>query len=183
MIELRAITPIFAGHAGRQQRNIEPNRTQQPGKRTIKFVAEAAAPSLHNLSDECVFVAHDGSAESNVEILKRNTQQVRPMQIPQHLRRGRKGSGVRDALEIGGSIQHGGLPSFARPDSRARLSHELIRYTGSSSCIHPVSGFGSAVKSRTNFSSTMRLLGGLERNARSVFATSRIARVNSLFDL
>ena len=63
-------------------------------------------------------------------------------------------------------------------------SPSASRHTGSSSCDHPgISGLASAVRSRISFSSTNRLVGGFERSARSVLATSRRARVSSRFDL
>src|SRR5271170_6608267 len=61
---------------------------------------------------------------------------------------------------------------------------EAVFHTGNCSCIHPgVSSFGSVVKSITSRSSTIRLLTGFERRARSAFATRRIARVKSRRDL
>src|SRR5580692_3210247 len=105
------------------------------------------------------------------------------MQVAQHLRRGCKRSGVRDAVEICGDVEHGSCRAVLGRTAVGGCPHAIVDYTGSSSCIQPASGFGSEVRSITNFSSTIRLLGGLERNARSVLATSRMARVSSRFDL
>lgn len=63
------------------------------------------------------------------------------------------------------------------------MKRKVKIYTPSSSCIHSGSGLGSAVKSSISFSRTRRLLGGFERNARSDFATRRMARVSSRLDL
>src|ERR1700737_4559378 len=73
---------------------------------------------------------------------------------------------------------------FDRQNGKVQLEiAQAEDYTPSSSCIHSGSGLGSAVRSSTSFSSTMRLLGGLERKARSDFAPRRIARAGSRFDL
>ncbi len=73
------------------------------------------------------------------------------------------------------------------PTSIAEINGELLHlppHTGSCSCIHPgASIFASAVKSITRRSSTIRLLTGLDRRARSAFATRRIDRVKSRRDL
>ena len=183
MIELRAVAALIAGHASREQCHWKPDGTQQPGKRSIQFVAEATAALLHDLSNKSVLIAHNLSAESNVEIFERDTEHVGPMQVAQNVWSGRERSDVGDAVEISGDVEHGGiaeLRSNRQPGAAARYHAD---YTGNSSCIQPISGFGSDVRSSTNFSSTIRLLGGFERNARSVFATSRMARVSSRFDL
>lgn len=122
MIELGTIAVIFTWHAGREQTNLKPDCTQQGCKSSIEFVAEAATTPLHDLVDEGILLAHDLSARSDIEVLKGDTEQVSSMQIAQHCKRGRKRSGVRDSVEIGRDVEHGGLPSCARPDSRGRLS-------------------------------------------------------------
>ena len=60
------------------------------------------------------------------------------------------------------------------------IGNELFTYTGSCSCIQlGASSLGSLVRSMIRRSSTMRLLTGLERRAKSALATRRMARVNS----
>jgi small subunit ribosomal protein S20 len=64
------------------------------------------------------------------------------------------------------------------------LDKAIQNHTGNCSCIHPgASSLSSEVRSITRRSSTMRLLTGFERRARSALATRRIARVNSRRDL
>ncbi len=74
-------------------------------------------------------------------------------------------------------------PRMKKPKTTNRKP-KTQNYTGNSSCCHAgPSSFGGAVKSRSNCSSTSRLLGGLERIAKSARATRRRARVSSRRDL
>src|SRR5580704_14799149 len=109
----------------------------------------------YDLVVEQRYVEQDIGPQRDVEVLERNREQVLAVQIA-------KGGGGRFA----GTVV---LDS-------AQIRVDVHVHTGSSSCSQPVSNsFGSAVRSSTRFSSTRRLLGGLERSARSARATRRIA--------
>src|SRR5580692_3533969 len=126
---------------------------------------------IHDLVENAAFVAGDFSSEVDIEIFEGDSEQMGAMEGAKTFNAGRQRPMVVDPPQIGFNV-HVNCP-------KSRL------YTGSSSCIHPpaVSGLGSLARSRTSFSRTSRLPGGFERSARSAFATRRMARVSSRFDL
>ena len=70
---------IRSGDAGGEQRYLESERTKESGERSVKFVAEAAAPFVNDLVKESIFVTDDFAAEVDVEVFKGHREEVGAM--------------------------------------------------------------------------------------------------------
>ena len=163
VIELRAEATIVAAHSGRKHLNAKAEGSQQFAEKPVQFIAEAATMTPHDLVIKQSKVKTDRRLQSNIEVFERDRKQMLPVQVAQHRGRGLTRPVVFNA---------------------AQILLDIHDYTGSSPCSQPAScNFGSAVRSSTRFSRISRLLGGLERNARSARATRRMALVSSRRDV
>ena len=83
VVEVRAIgAAISAGNAGGEQSHLESQSTQQSGESSVEFVAKTTAALIDDLVKKAVFVANNGAAKVDIEILKRHGKHVRAVQRP-----------------------------------------------------------------------------------------------------
>ena len=80
MIELRRLVAALSRYPRREQSDAKTQRPQQGGKRSIQLIAESASTLFSDLANECIFVDDDPVAERNVEILKRDSEEVRAVE-------------------------------------------------------------------------------------------------------
>ena len=90
----------------RKQRDLESQRAQQRSKRAVQLVTETASPPLDNLANESVLIDYYLASAGDVEILKRNRQQMGAMNRPQGFRSGSSRTAVGDAIKISFDVEH-----------------------------------------------------------------------------
>jgi len=85
---------------------MESQRAQQCSKCTVQLVTETAAAPLYKLASEGILVERNLSAEGDVEILERNSQQMGAMNRAQRVEVCSGRISIVYALEIGIHISH-----------------------------------------------------------------------------
>ena len=87
-------------HPPRQQRHGKAKLFEKPPEQTVELIAESASPAANDLVVERLDGKANGMAQMDVEILERDGQQVRAMELPERFGTRLARPLVLDAIEI-----------------------------------------------------------------------------------
>jgi hypothetical protein len=107
VIELRTLAAILPRRSRGKQRDLKSKLLQQSGECAVQFIAKAAAPLADNLVYEFISVEENWAVESDIEILERNREHVRPMELAKRLSRGFRRPRIAYAIQISRNIHNG----------------------------------------------------------------------------
>jgi hypothetical protein len=80
VVEFGAVYTILASDSTREQRHPKSKGSQQGGKSSVEFVAEAAAFFIHDLVQNAAFVTDDFSPQVDIEVFERDCEEVRAVE-------------------------------------------------------------------------------------------------------
>ena len=76
MIKFRTFPAIPAGNPRRKQCDPKSQRPEQRGERAIQLIAEATTVTSDNLANKSFLIERDFAGQRNIEIFKRNGQEM-----------------------------------------------------------------------------------------------------------
>src|SRR5882724_11490922 len=100
MIKRRIKAALVASYSRGEHRGAKPQPGQQRTERGIQLVANAAASLSDDFANHFLFIENVRASEVNVEVLERDSEQMRLVQLPQRLRGNVARTGVVYSVQI-----------------------------------------------------------------------------------